>query len=342
MGLTDETLLPRELQEKREDVLLSPEAAHSSRSRGRIIIEEECDIRTAFQRDIDRITHCKSFRRLIHKTQVFLRPEGDHYRTRLTHTLEVSRIARTIARAIFVNEDLTEAIALGHDLGHTPFGHAGERALDDIMHKFGGFRHNEQSLRVVDKIEKGGKGLNLTFETRDGISNHPRGYSAGTVEGRIVQLSDRLAYVNHDSDDAVRAGIFTFDDIPEEIRCVLGETTSERINTLVKGVIEEYFSTGNVAYSAHHAIAFNSFYSFLQENLYQNPVAKSEETKVFGILKSLFDYYSIRSDILPVEYQKIAETDGVDRAVCDYISGMTDGYAIRTYNELFVPDAWRV
>ncbi|MDR0916509.1 MAG: deoxyguanosinetriphosphate triphosphohydrolase [Oscillospiraceae bacterium] len=334
--------LPREISEARERATLSPRAVLSAESRGRAVAETECDVRTAFQRDTDRITHSKSFRRLIHKTQVFLKPEGDHYRTRLTHTLEVSRVARTIARAAGLNEDLTEAIALGHDLGHTPFGHAGERALDDIMHRFGGFRHNQQSLRVVERVEKDGRGLNLTFETRDGIVNHPRSGNPATLEGRVVQLSDRLTYVNHDADDAVRAGIFAAEDIPDDISLVLGNRGSERIDTLVRDVITHFSQSGEIALSEPVAPAFDAFYSFLNDSLYHNPRAKGEETKVFGILNALFGYYANNPDFLPPEFFVISATDGIERAVCDYIAGMTDGYALKIYDELFIPNAWAV
>ncbi|MDR1328720.1 MAG: HD domain-containing protein, partial [Oscillospiraceae bacterium] len=265
-----------------------------------------------------------------------------HYRTRLTHTLEVSRIARTISRALRLNEDLTEAIAIGHDLGHTPFGHAGERALDAIMSAEGGFRHNEQSLRVVDRLEKGGRGLNLSYETRDGILKHTGSELPETLEGRVVRVSDRAAYLNHDLDDALRAGIITAEDIPPEILCAFGESLSRRVDTVVRDVISESAETGEIAMSAGLRLAFEGFYSFMYENLYMNVRAKSEETKVFGILNGIFGYYVKSPQKLPDDYRAIADADGLARAVCDYVSGMTDSYAIAEYERLFVPDAWHI
>jgi dGTPase len=299
-------------------------------------------VRTCFQRDADRIQHSKSFRRLIHKTQVFLRPEGDHYRTRLTHTLEVSRIARTISRALRLNEDLAEAISVGHDLGHTPFGHAGERALDGLMSGHGGFRHYIQSLRVVDAIEKDGQGLNLTFETRDGIVSHTKSGSPATLEGKVLRLADRLAYVNHDADDAIRAGILCELDIPHGIRAALGSSSSERIDALVRDVVEHSRDLTDITYSPPVAESFAMFFKFLDERVYHNNAAKNEETKVFGILEAIFGYYSDNPDKLPPEYRAIAERDGLPRAVCDYVSGMTDSYAVYAFEKLFVPGAWTV
>ncbi|MDR1065526.1 MAG: deoxyguanosinetriphosphate triphosphohydrolase [Oscillospiraceae bacterium] len=340
--MEDKLALPRVLREELERNTLLPLAAFAESSRGRGTPETECDLRTCFQRDADRLTHSKSFRRLIHKTQVFLNPEGDHYRTRLTHTLEVSRIARTISRALRLNEDLTEAIAIGHDLGHTPFGHAGERALDAIMSEAGGFRHNEQSLRVVDRLEKGGRGLNLSYETRDGILKHTGQEKPETLEGRVVRVSDRAAYLNHDLDDALRAGIITAEDIPPEILCAFGESLSRRVDTVVRDVINESAETGEIAMSAGLRLAFEGFYSFMFENLYMNVRAKSEETKVFGILNGIFGYYVKSPQKLPDDYRAIADADGLARAVCDYVSGMTDSYAIAEYERLFVPDAWHI
>jgi dGTPase len=336
------TVLPRVRREELEKNTLSPLAALAAESRGRERPEPECTLRTCFQRDADRLTHSKAFRRLIHKTQVFLNPEGDHYRTRLTHTLEVSRIARTISRALGLNEDLTEAIAIGHDLGHTPFGHAGERALDAIMSEFGGFRHNEQSLRVTDRLEKGGRGLNLSYETRDGILKHTGSARPETAEGRVVRISDRAAYLNHDLDDALRAGILTEDDIPPEILCAFGDSVSVRVDTVVRDIIDESAVRGDIAMSADLGLAFEGFYNFMFENLYMNGRAKSEETKVFGILNGLFGYYADNPDKLTEDYRAIAETDGLRRAVCDYVSGMTDSYAIAEYKRLFIPNAWGV
>jgi len=331
---------PREKREKLEREMLSSFGVCSAASKGRCKWEPPCDIRTDFQRDIDRITHSKSFRRLKHKTQVFLQPEGDHYRTRLTHTLEVTRIARTIARALDLNEDLTEAIALGHDLGHTPFGHAGERVLNEFLSDKGGFRHYEQSLRVVDRIEKGGHGLNLTWEVRDGIVRHTCDPLAATLEGQIVRMADRIAYINHDSDDAIRAGILSPEEIPEEITGALGLTYSERIDTITRDVIEQ--SAGQNALSMSPGVFFvvDSFHSFMYERVYKNPAAKSEESKVYGILAGICEYYLKNRTELPDEYKTIAEEEGFERAVCDYVSGMTDKYAITKYSELFIPAAW--
>jgi dGTPase len=332
---------PREKREALERNVLSASAARAETSRGRAAPEEPCEVRTCFQRDVDRITHSKAFRRLIHKTQVFLRPEGDHYRTRLTHTLEVARIARTIARALDLNEDLTEAIALGHDLGHTPFGHAGERALDKILASEGGFRHNEQSLRVADKLERGGRGLNLTYEVRDGLLCHTGAKQADTLEGRVVRLADRAAYVNHDADDAARAGLMPETGLPSEIACALGDTCSRRIDTITRDVIQESEKTGRISMSPRIHLAFDGFYSFMFENLYKNVRAKSEETKVFGILDGLFGYYVDNPDKLPEDYREIERAEGRARAVCDYVSGMTDTYALYQFEELFIPNAWR-
>ena len=333
---------PREIREALEGQMLSLRASYAARSRGRERGEPECDIRTCFQRDIDRIIHSKTFRRLKHKTQVFLSPEGDHYRTRLTHTLEVARISRTIARGLLLNEDLAEAIALAHDFGHTPFGHAGERALDEILSGDGGFRHNEQSLRIVDLIEQNGRGLNLTYETRDGILCHTGKKKPDTLEGCVVRISDRIAYVNHDLDDALRAGILCQTDIPDEILRVLGETNGRRINTLILDLINESRESGEIAHSSKIAIMFDVFREFMYENVYLNMEAKSEESKVFGILNEIFKYYHKMPDELPEEYRRISMQDGLARAVGDYISGMTDNYAVHVYEKLFIPEAWQV
>ncbi|MDR1217522.1 MAG: deoxyguanosinetriphosphate triphosphohydrolase [Oscillospiraceae bacterium] len=331
----------RERREMAERAILAPGATAAERSLGRARPEPECDVRTCFQRDTDRIIHSKAFRRLMHKTQVFLQPEGDHYRTRLTHTLEVSRIARAITRALGFNEDLAEAIALGHDLGHTPFGHAGERALDVIMGPDGGFRHNEQSLRVTDVIEKDGRGLNLTAETRDGIVRHTGGAQPSTPEGRAVRLADRVAYVNHDTDDAIRAEILSESDIPEEITCALGDTYSKRIDTVIKDIIEESAKCGDIAMSPQISFAFNSFREFMFRRVYTDPRAKGEESKVFGILDALFRHYALHPGELPDEYGAIAQTDSPRRAACDYISGMTDKFAVYRYSQLFIPESWQ-
>lgn len=332
----------REKREALEKVMISQKGVLAVNAVGRTVWEQESDVRTCFQRDIDRIIHCKSFRRLMHKTQVFLQPEGDHYRTRLTHTIEVSRIARTIARALELNEDLTEAVALGHDLGHTPFGHAGERALNEILKDEGGFMHADQSLRVVDRIEKDGRGLNLTYEVRDGISKHTSGRMPETLEGQIVRLADRAAYINHDVDDALRAGILSDSDIPEEIKCALGDNYSVRIDTMIKDIIEMSASNDHICMSPSISFVFDSFHSFMFDKVYTNIKAKSEEEKVYGILIGLFDYYVKNPDRLPSDYRMIAEQDGLRRAAADYVSGMTDKYAMSQYSELYIPEAWQV
>ena len=333
---------PREAQEALEEQLLSSQASFSSQSAGRKRNEPECEIRTCYQRDIDRIIHSKAFRRLKHKTQVFLSPEGDHYRTRLTHTLEVSRISRTISRGLRLNEDLTEAIALGHDLGHTPFGHAGERALDEILEQEGGFKHSEQSFRIVDSIELGGKGLNLTHETKDGIICHTGKKKPDTLEGCVVRIADRIAYVNHDLDDAIRAGILSETEVPEEILCALGSSNGERLNTLILDLIKESENTGEITLSPPIAFVFETFRDFMYKCVYLNMKAKSEETKVSGIVNELFRFYYRTPEELPAEYQTVSLQDGLKRAVSDYVSGMTDKYAIHVYEKLFIPEAWQV
>ena len=319
-----------------EKMLLSPYAALCLNTKGRLTEEDECPVRTAYQRDRDRIIHSNSFRRLKRKTQVFLSPESDHYRTRLTHTLEVSQIARTVSRALRLNEDLTEAIALGHDLGHTPFGHAGERALNEVMD--GGFRHFEQSLRVVDRLEKKGEGLNLTYEVRDGIVCHTRGKEADTLEGRVVKLADKIAYINHDIDDAVRGGVMKETDIPTEIRQVLGFTKAQRINTLVISAVEN--SKEDIALGAEVGEAFERLNRLMFECVYTNPVCKSEEVKAVHMVQTMFEYYYSHPYEMPELYYPIVANEGVDRAACDYISGMTDTYAISVFSSLFVPKGW--
>jgi len=333
---------PREVREALEGQMLSPQASYAAYSKGRSLYEPECDIRTCYQRDIDRIMHSKTFRRLKHKTQVFLSPEGDHYRTRLTHTLEVSRLSRTIARALRLNEDLVEAIALAHDLGHTPFGHAGERALDEIMSNEGGFKHNEQSLRIVERIEENGRGLNLTYETRNGILCHTGDVKPETLEGCVVRIADRIAYVNHDLEDSLRAGILRETDIPEEIICALGETKSKRINTLILDLINESETNGEIILSPPIAFVFETFRDFMYKSVYLNMKAKSEERKVFGIVNDMFRHYHKTPDELPEEYQRLSAKDGLKRAVSDYISGMTDNYAVHVYEKLFIPETWQV
>ncbi len=322
--------------EKNEHLLLSPFAAFSDNSKGRKLPENEDTLRTCFQRDRDRIIHCKAFRRLKHKTQVFLSPESDHYRTRLTHTLEVSQIARTVARALMLNEDLTEAIALGHDLGHTPFGHAGERALNELLE--GGFTHYQQSVRVCELLEEGGKGLNLTAEVLDGILNHTKGSFASTLEGRVVRFCDRIAYINHDIDDAVRGEIITEEDIPIELRNCLGHSKSERITTLVTSLVEN--SKEDIKMSDEIFAAFNSLHSFLFDAVYFNPKAKKEEEKVFGLVKGLFDFYTQNPNKLPEEYNSIIQNEGVSRAAADYIAGMTDHFAATMFTKIYIPSSW--
>lgn len=328
--------LIREITEENEKKILSPRACLACNSRGRLRQEDECDVRTCFQRDRDRIIHSQSFRRLKHKTQVFLSPSGDHYRTRLTHTLEVSQIARTIARALQLNEDLTEAIALGHDLGHTPFGHAGERALDKLCPS--GFKHYEQSVRVVDKLEKDGMGLNLTDEVRNGILCHTRGENAYTLEGQIIRIADKIAYINHDIDDAVRAGVMAEEDIPLDLRMSLGMSKSQRINNMVKNVIEN--SEDKILMSEDYWQMFNELHDFMFVAVYKNPVCKGEEVKAVAMLEQLYSHYVSKPEDLPAEFQKIAETDTAERAVCDYIAGMSDTYSLKIFNQLFVPMFW--
>ena len=330
---------PREEREALERVIVGPYGIPAAESRGRLTPEEPCPIRTCFQRDVDRVTHSKAFRRLKHKTQVFLQPEGDHYRTRLTHTLEVTRLARTVARALQLNEDLAEAIALGHDLGHTPFGHAGERAPNRIHP--GGFKHYEQSLRVVDILERDGQGLNLCYETRMGILNHTVGAPDDTREATTVRLCDHIAYINHDLDDSIRAGILTAQDVPASIRRGCGERNSERINAMVTDLIQNS-GDGVLRFSPAMQEVYDEFHTFMYAAVYRNPKAKGEESKVDGILSRLYDYYSTHPEKLPEDFAGVIEREGIERAACDYISGMTDGYAMEKYGELFIPFAWTV
>lgn len=332
----------REELERQEHRRLNPLAAFSDCSAGRPTPYQpnENDVRTCYQRDGDRIVHCKSFRRLMHKTQVFLRPEGDHYRTRMTHTMEVSRIGRTITRALALNEDLAEAIALGHDLGHTPFGHAGEDALTDCLGKK--FCHNEQSLRIVDVLENGGKGLNLTHEVRLGILGHTGAYIPETLEGRVVRWADRIAYVNHDIDDAIRAGILTDSDIPRNIANVLGETHGQRIDTLVCDMIVTSREAGDIVLSPAVEKAVDELRTFMFDRVYRNPVAKGEETKAKDMIKRLYDYYYNHPQQLPEDFEPQLSFEGLERTVSDYIAGMTDKYAVDKFTELFTPMGWRV
>lgn len=327
----------RERIEENEKLILSEYATKSSATRGRVQTDEPCPYRTEFQRDRDRIIHSKAFRRLKHKTQVFLAPEGDHYRTRLTHTLEVSQIARTIARALAMNEDLTEAVSLGHDLGHTPFGHAGERALNEVC-PFD-FRHYEQSVRVCERLERDGRGLNLTAEVLNGIDRHTDGQEAFTPEGRIVRLADRIAYISHDIDDSIRAGILKNEDIPDDIRQLIGNRHSERINSFVEAVISH--STGdNIAMSPEVFKVFTKLHEFMFDSVYRNPVAKGEEGKAMDLVKKLYQYFCANPDQMPSEYAFVREKEGVQRACADFISGMSDRYAISIYNDIFIPRSW--
>lgn len=327
----------RERTEQNEHLILAPCAAFADSSRGREREDDVCSVRTAFQRDRDRIIHCKSFRRLKHKTQVYLAPEGDHYRTRLTHTLEVSQIARTIARSLRLNEDLTEAISLGHDLGHTPFGHAGERALDAMYP--GGFRHFEHSVRVVRVLENDGRGLNLTREVLDGILCHTRGEQAFTLEGRIVRLADKIAYLNHDIDDSIRAGILTEEDIPAPIRSVLGSRHSVRINRMIISVIENS-TDSDILMSEEFSQAFAELSSFMFKNVYLNPKAKGEEGKAEELVRKLYTTCVENPSLIPSDYAFVLETEGAQRAALDYVASMSDRFAVTEYQRLFVPESW--
>ena len=331
-------MLIRERIEQNEKLILSECAMLASESKGRKQQEEKCPIRTDFQRDRDRIIHSRAFRRLKHKTQVFLSPESDHYRTRLTHTLEVSQIARTIARALGLNEDLTEAIALGHDLGHTPFGHAGERAINEIV-SFG-FAHYEQSVRVCELLEKEGRGLNLTYEVLNGIDRHTCGEWSETLEGKVVRVSDRIAYMNHDINDAVRAGVISENDLPREVIEVLGNSKTKRISTLVGSIIEN--SDQDIKMDGEIEKYYNMLHTFLYEAVYKNHVAKAEEAKVLGIVEGLFKYFVEHKEKMSAEYLAICEKEGVERAVADYIAGMTDHYAITVYSNIYVPTSWKI
>ena len=324
----------REQTEQIEKQTLSEKACLSMNTKGRETELEKCPLRTEFQRDRDKIIHCNAFRRLKTKTQVFLSPEKDHYRTRLTHTLEVSQIGRTIARAMRLNEDLTEAVALGHDLGHTPFGHAGERALDEVC-SFK-FKHYEQSVRVVEKLEN----LNLTWEVRDGIGNHTNGPDASTLEGQIVWMADRIAYLNHDIDDAIRAGMISAEDIPWRVRYELGRTKSERITALINSVLEN--STDIIRLGDTEKGAFDELTAFMFENVYIGSAAKEQEGKAMDAVKFMFEYFLGHVELLPQLYRNIAEAEGIERAVVDYISSMSDTYAVNIFRELTIPKAWNI
>lgn len=331
----------RERMERMEHDTLSPYASLSENSVGRDMPEPQCDIRPVYQRDRDRILHCKAFRRLKNKTQVFLTPKGDHYRTRMSHTLEVSQNARTIAKALRLNEDLVEAIALGHDLGHTPFGHAGERVLNALSPD--GFRHNEQSVRIVEKLEKDGQGLNLTWEVRDGILNHQTNTVPNTLEGRIVRFSDKIAYIHHDIDDAVRGRIMSEEDIPLEIRKVLGQNSGERLDTLIHNIITNSMDCNDIIMSPEVMQAMQELRKFMFVNVYTNPVAKGEEAKAEELLAKLFSFYMENPEEMPEQFRKMLdEGEREERVICDYIAGMTDQYAIAKFTEYFIPKAWQV
>ena len=332
----------RETMEQWERENLSPYASLSSETKGRDRWEEPCDIRPVYQRDRDRIIHCKAFRRLKHKTQVFLAPEGDHYRTRLTHTLEVSQIARTVAAALRLNESLTEAIALGHDLGHTPFGHAGEYILNEICED--GFSHYKQSVRVVEVLEKKGEGLNLTWEVRDGILNHRTSGNPSTLEGKIVRFSDKIAYINHDIDDAIRGKIIKENDIPKEYSDVLGTSVKERLDIMIHDIIRNSLDKPDIVMSPGVESAMKNLRRWMFENVYKNPAAKSEEYKAQQLIVRLYEYYMKHPEELPEEFIVMMEERGEkrERVVCDYIAGMSDSYAIDKFEELFVPKAWKV
>ena len=332
----------KEELERLEHKRFHPKASFADCSKGRLRPEpeREGDVRTCFQRDTDRIVHSKAFRRLMHKTQVFLSPEGDHYRTRMTHTLEVARIARTITRSLGLNEDLAEAVAMGHDLGHTPFGHAGERALDALMPD--GFSHNRQSLRVVDVLERGGQGLNLSYEVRNGILCHTQDPWPETLEGMVVRRSDQIAYVNHDIDDAIRAGILREEDLPKDVTDLLGHTHSARINTLVCDMIRTSREADVVMLSPGAEKALKDLRAFMFERVYRNPVAKGQEQKAQDLLVRLFEYYVARPEALPADFQPQLSFEGIERTVCDYIAGMTDNYAVDKFEEIFIPLGWQV
>ena len=332
----------REELENAERQFLSPWASLSSRSAGRDRYEELDDMRPVYQRDRDRILHCKAFRRLKHKTQVFLAPEGDHYRTRLTHTLEVSQIARTIAKSLRLNEDLTEAIALGHDLGHTPFGHAGERVLNRICPE--GFRHSVQSVRTVEFLEKNGRGLNLTKEVRDGILNHGTSGRPMTLEGNVVRISDKIAYINHDIDDSIRAGIFREEDIPALYTDVLGHSVRERLNALIRNVIENSRDCPEIRMSEGVFETMMGLRKWLFVNVYQNSAPKAEEGKAEEMIRQLYEHYKAHPEQMPEEYRSFMEDLGqpLERTVCDFIAGMSDQYAIRTFEAVFIPQSWTV
>jgi len=339
--MDDKTLNIREILEQREHENLSEFASFSDRSKGRDIYEKPCDLRTIYQRDRDRILHCKAFRRLKQKTQVFLAPQGDHYRTRLIHTLEVSQNARTIAKALRLNEELTEAIALGHDLGHTPYGHCGERALAKLCPD--GFAHNEQGVRLVEVLEKDGEGMNLTFEVRDGIRNHQTSRTPATLEGKIVRLSDKIAYINSDIDDAIRAHILKEEDIPIKYTDILGHNTRQRLDTIIHDIILCSYDKNDIRMSEEMYYAFMGLRAYMFENVYTNPLAKSEEEKATYVINHLFEYYMKNINDMPGEFVRLIEKgEQKERAVCDYIACMSDQYATNTFKKLTIPKTWSV
>lgn len=337
-------MVNRQAWEKVEDVILAPEAIHSKDSKGRKNFEEKCNLRTCFQRDRDRILHSKSFRRLKHKTHVFIAPEGDHYRTRLTHTLEVAQIGRTMSRGLGLNEDLVEAIALGHDLGHTPFGHTGEAILNELNPS--GFKHNYHSLRVVDYLEQKGNrhGLNLTYEVRDGIENHTGSLRANTLEGRLIKFADRIAYINHDIDDAVRAGVLSLEEIPTELLEILGDSHSKRINTMINSLIQSSRELKEIQMDPVVGKATNDLREFMFERVYYNSTVKSEDKKVGAIIEQIYKYYKKNIDKLPKEFT--SNIEGLERTkddmITDYIAGMTDRYAVHCWKNLFMPKHWSI
>ncbi len=332
-------MLIRESLEAWERDFLSPYAKLSEESKGRLRDEEPCDIRPVFQRDRDRIIHSKAFRRLKDKTQVFLSPEGDHYRTRLTHTLEVSQNARTLAKALQLNEELVEAIALGHDLGHTPFGHAGERALNRVCPY--GFDHAKQSVRTVDVLEKNGQGLNLTFEVRDGILNHQTTGMPSTLEGKVVRLSDKIAYIHHDMDDAMRAGILKESDVPRSIGDVIGYTCGERLDHFIHDIVMSSIGRDDVMMSKPVEKAMSDIRQFMFENVYQNNIAKAEEQKAETLMETLYEYYLKHFDALPADLKaRVDKGDPKEQLVCDHVGAMTDRYAISVYEDIFIPKVW--
>lgn len=339
MEVTDLKL--REFTQELESRTLSPYASKSAESRGRRREEEPCDMRTAYQRDRDRILHCKAFRRMMHKTQVFIQPEGDHYRTRLTHTLEVAQIARTISRALRLNEDLTEAIALGHDLGHTPFGHAGERVLNAKMPH--GFSHAAQSIRVVEVLEKKGQGLNLTWEVLDGIANHSISKMPSTMEGQVVRIADKMAYIHHDIDDAIRGQVIREEELPTDCTDILGHNVKERLNCMIRDAILQSVNQPRIHMTAEVEDAMMRLRQFMFDNVYIGSIAKAEEGKAERLVEGLIDYFRFRPETLPEEYRsRQALGDTLDTIICDYVSGMSDHYAVRCYQRFFVPKAWDV